>query len=106
MGEIKMNIFDANTNPGSPVYYKTRGTSKRATKTPTFHINKPLPTYVERPEPAKAVAKFGIIDRHGKDIITGWKVCDVRGNDHESPKGKGFSKYGADLFNSMFAGWS
>ena len=101
-----LNIFNANYNPGSVPYYKTKGTSKRAKKTPTFHVNAPLPAYVERPEPAKAVGKFGIVDRNGKEIITGWKVCDVRGEDYQTPTGKGFSKYGADLLDSMFAGWS
>ena len=100
-----MNIYNANYNPGSVFFYKTNATSKRITKSPTFHVNAPLPSIVEKPEPAKTVAKFGIVDRNGKEIITGWKVCDVRGEDYHTPTGKGFSKYGADLFESMFAGW-
>lgn len=101
-----MNIFKANTNAGSVAYYKTDATSRglgqrKQAVAPQYRI------YDTPKETAKVVETFGIVDREGYTITTGFKVSDSRKDKTTGvvQPGQG-SQYGADLFTSMFAGWN
>lgn len=60
----------------------------------------------KKPEEA-VIQQFGIVDRNGKNILTGWKITEGRKIIDSGFKGQvGYaSEYGKSLFESMFAGW-
>lgn len=108
-----MNIFNSNYNAGSSTYFKSEGASKRrllnGSSNSFTRPTRDRDMYEEDiniDAGAQVIGVFGIVDRYGKQILSGWKRSNSRTDDVTTKeKVKGWSGYGADLHNAMFKGW-
>ena len=102
-----MNVFTANYNPGSVLYYKPTGGGTGAIRQRKQAVAPALRIYDIPKETGKVIETFGVIDRNGKPIMSGFKLSDGRKDKRHGAIETGtLSNYSKDLFESMFAGWN